>query len=308
MRRSIVVIGNFDGVHRGHQALLRRAGEIARQRSDSHGPLPVVAVTFWPHPMSVVAPDRQPKLLTDLPSRIELLRRYGAHEVRVVPFNREVAAWRPAVFVDTILGPLAPAVVVVGQNFRFGRGAGGDVDTLRQMGVGRFEVESLSLVRMDDDRTSSTRIRAQLADGDVTAAARELGRWFRLEGVVVVGDQRGRQLGFPTANLPVASEMATPGDGVYAGWLTQLDEPGAVALPAAISVGTNPTFDGVERRVESYVLDRTDLELYGARIAVDFASRLRGQLRFDSVEELVDQMRLDVRRTRESLASARIPA
>ena len=294
----MVAIGNFDGVHTGHQQLLRTAVEHAQELGTEREPLQVIVVTFWPHPMSVVAPGHQPLLLTSLSDRIDLLRRYGADEVRVVQFTRDVAAWSPQKFVDTILGPLNPAVVVVGENFTFGNRAAGTPQMMREFGKGRFDVDIIHLVSIDSERTCSSFVRSALATGDVAAAARHLGRLFRLSGVVVVGDQRGRELGFPTANLPVAADLATPADGVYAGWLRRLDQPSAIRMPAAISVGTNPTFDGVERRVESYVLDRTDLELYGINIAVEFVEHLRGQVRFGSIDELIEQMNKDVAATR----------
>ncbi|RLP11066.1 bifunctional riboflavin kinase/FAD synthetase [Propionibacterium australiense] len=303
MAGSVVVIGTFDGVHRGHQALL----EHARERAAALGgaaPLPVIAVTLWPHPMTVFASDRVPRLLTTLEDRIELLKRYGAAQVRVVQFNGEVAAWSPARFVGRIIDPLDPRLVIVGANFTFGKGAAGDPRTLAELGAGRFETTALDLVGVGGVDISSSRIRKALAAGDISGAAERLGRWFSLTGVVVVGDQRGRLLGFPTANLPVPAELATPGDGVYAGWVRRADEPDAEVMPAAISVGTNPTFDGVERRVESYVLDHTDLELYGARIRVEFVKQLRGQMRFSGVDELVVQMRHDVAQTRQLLADS----
>lgn len=304
MRRTVVVIGNFDGVHTGHQELLARA----RQRGIDLGPagerLPLVVVTFWPHPASVVGPaERAPLLLSSLSDRIDLLRKYGADGVRVIQFTKEVASWSPEHFIDTILGPLHPVLVVVGENFRFGNKAAGTVDTLRAVGAGAggFEVEAMTLVEVDELQTCSSLIRQSLGDGDVTQAARQLGRPFRVRGLVVVGDQRGRELGFPTANLPVGDEMAVPADGVYAGWLSRVDDPDAPALPAAISVGTNPTFNGLERRVESYVLDLTDLELYGIEIVVDFVAQLRDQIKFASVDELVAQMATDVANTRRVL-------
>ena len=298
MRRSVVAIGNFDGVHTGHQRLLQTAVEHAQELGPDNKPLPGIVVTFWPHPMRVLRPDRAPLLLSTLSARIDLLRRYGADEIRVVQFTKDVASWSPEKFVNTILGPLNPAVVVVGENFTFGSRAAGTPETMRKIAAGRFEVDIIRLVSIDAERTCSSFIRSALADGDVAAAARHLGRFFRVSGVVVVGDQRGRQLGFPTANLPVADGLAIPADGVYAGWLRRADQPSAVRMPAAISVGTNPTFNGLERRVESYVLDHTDLELYGIEITVEFVERLRGQVRFGSVDELIEQMNSDVAATR----------
>lgn len=291
MNQTVVAIGNFDGVHRGHRKVLDEAV--------GDGSLPLVVITFWPHPVSVLRPDRAPALLGDLPSRIDLLRNAGAHEVRVVNFTPAVAALSPEEFVDTYLAPLNPVRVVVGENFRFGHGARGDVATLTRLGKERgFEVAPLSLAAIGEAVTCSSLIRESLDSGEVAEAAEHLGRPFRFRGVVVMGDQRGRELGFPTANLSVGPAMAVPADGVYAGWLTGDD---GVALPAAISVGSNPTFNGVDRRVESYVIDRTDLELYGMEVEVDFVARLRGQVRFEGVDALVEQMAADVALARDIL-------
>ena len=213
--------------------------------------------------------------------------------MRVVEFTERVAQWTPEHFVEQVLVPLHPRVVVVGENFAFGHRAAGNVATLRDLSRGRYEVVVLPLMA-DDSALSSSRVRAALAAGDVAAAAAILGRPYRFSGIVVMGDQRGRTLGFPTANLTVPRGHACPADGVYAGWVTRLDEPDAERWPAAISVGSNPTFDGAERRVESYVLDRTDLELYGVPIGVDFVARLRGQVKFPDFRALVDQMDADV--------------
>ncbi len=291
---TVVAIGNFDGVHSGHRRVLAEA------RAARPG-LPVVAVTFWPHPMVVLRPDAAPELLCDLPERIELLRAAGADEVRVVEFTRRIAEWSPQEFVERVLRPLHPSAIVVGENFRFGHKAAGTVDTLRELGAGVFEVKALPLVS-DASAYSSSRIRRALDDGDVEGAAEILGRPFRYTGIVVMGDQRGRTLGYPTANLTVPETHACPADGVYAGWLICLDKPGAEPMPAAISVGTNPTFDGVERRVETYVLDRTDLELYGCRIGVDFVTRLRGQVKFSALDDLIVQMEADVVDARQVLS------
>ncbi|NLE97213.1 MAG: bifunctional riboflavin kinase/FAD synthetase [Propionibacterium sp.] len=287
---SVVAIGNFDGVHRGHQAVLQqaRAGGLER----------LIVVTFWPHPVSVLRPDKAPKLLTDLQTRLELLRQAGADEVRVIHFNQAVSNMSPEEFVDTFLLPLEPNRVVVGTNFRFGHRAAGDVTVLRRLGEGQFEVEALELSAIGDETTCSTTIRESLRIGDVATAARHLGRPFQFRGLVVMGDQRGREMGFPTANLIVSNGSAVPADGVYAGWLTRVDIPGGAPMPAAISVGSNPTFDGTERRVESHVIGRDDLSLYGAEVTVDFVEHLRGQVRFEGVPALIEQMRDDVERAR----------
>ncbi len=287
---SVVVIGNFDGVHLGHQRVLAEA--IALNNS------PLVVITFWPHPMSVLRPDKAPKLLGDLRARIELLKAVGAHEVRVVNFTEAVAQLTPGEFVERFVMPLDPVRVVVGENFRFGRRAAGDVAELARLGEGRFDVVPLVLESVNEIVTCSTLIRSALTEGDVVKAAQHLGRPFCVRGVVQMGDQRGRELGYPTANLPVPADMAVPADGVYAGWLTATD---GVRLPAAISVGSNPTFDGVDRRVESYVLDRTDLELYGDEIRVEFIDRLRGQVKFDGIDDLITQMHRDVEHCRVAL-------
>lgn len=300
MSQSVVVIGNFDGVHLGHRAVLEHA------RGLEPG-LPVIAMTFWPHPLSVVRPGHEPKLLCDLDERVELLRAAGADRVEVVAFTKAFSQQTPEDFVSSVLLPLSPARVVVGQNFRFGHHAAGNVDILRELARGRFEVTAIDMVTSPlhttdgAERTSSTRIRAALADGDLEAAEAMLGRPFSFAGTVVYGDQRGRELGFPTANLVVSDLRAAPADGVYAGWLSRIDRPYEPTLPAAISVGRNPTFDGHQLRVESYVLDRTDLELYGVRIRVEFVSRVRGQVKFNGIEALIAQMNDDVARIREVL-------
>ncbi|MFD7156967.1 bifunctional riboflavin kinase/FAD synthetase [Kribbella sp. NPDC059898] len=294
---TVVTIGNFDGVHRGHQEVLAHA----RARAAELGGLPVVAMTFDPHPMRVLRPDHAPLMLSDPEQRAELLGAAGADAVLILPFTKEVSNWSPEEFIErTLVNALHAKAIVVGENFRFGHKAAGHVDTLVQAGTQYgFQVEGLGLAG-DRQPWSSTYVRQQLADGDVEAAAQALGRPLRVTGVVVEGDKRGRELGYPTANIPADPGAAVPQDGVYAGWLTVLTPaPGAPAypdpLPAAISVGTNPTFDGLDRRVESYVLDRDDLELYGAKVAIDFVARLRGtQIRFGSIDELLVQMKADV--------------
>lgn len=294
--RTVVVVGNFDGVHLGHQHVIGQA----RERADAEG-LRVVAVTFDPHPMAVLRPDHAPQTLSDLDSRCRLLAAAGADDVYVIRFSREIAAWTPEEFIDRILvEALHARHVVVGANFRFGNRAAGDVGTLTEAGRSRdFEVEGVALDG-GPQVWSSTYVRTCLAAGDVEGAAEALGRPYAVAGEVVAGDRRGRALGFPTANVPVG-ELAVPADGVYAGRLRVLDEDGD-PMPAAISVGTNPTFDGVrDRRVEAYVLDRDDLELYGKQVEVSFVARIRGMVRFDDVDALVATIREDIERTRELL-------
>ncbi len=299
MGRSVVIIGNFDGVHRGHQSLLSRARSIADAEGDDR-PLSVIAVTFWPHPVSVVAPDKMPPLLSDLDARIAALKYYGADEVHVVSFDQDMASWSPERFIESVLLPLEPEVVIVGQNFTFGHRASGNAGTLARYGEGRFRVEAAVLTTVEKMPTSSTAIREAIFSGEVEKAARLLGRLYAVSGVVVQGDQRGRLLGFPTANLIADEKIAIPADGVYAGYLS-CGQGDMAHMPAAISVGTNPTFDGIQRRIETYVLDRNDLELYGVEIQVDFVQRLRGQVRFANLDALVQQMNEDVMRIRSLL-------
>ena len=290
---TVVVVGNFDGVHLGHRHVVNRARERAAARS-----LTVVAVTFDPHPMAVLRPEHAPTALTSLEVRAELLADAGADAVLALPFDRDVARWSPEEFVRRVLvDGLHAATVVVGANFRFGHRAAGDVATLRETGERYgFTAEGIALDG-GPQVWSSTYVRMSLAAGAVAAAAEALGRPYAVRGVVVRGDQRGRELGFPTANVPTGALTAVPPDGVYAGTLRRLDT--GETYPAAISVGTNPTFDGVrERRVESYVLDRTDLDLYGVEVEVGFVDRLRGMVAFESIDELVEQMRADVDRAR----------
>ncbi len=293
---TVVVIGNFDGVHRGHRSVIGRARALADERG-----VPLVAVTFDPHPMAVLRPEHAPSMLTSLHERALLLAGCGVDHVYALPFSREIAAWSPDDFVDRILvDGLHAAAVVVGANFRYGSRASGDVATLRASGDRRgFDVEGMPLDG-GPQVWSSTYVRTCLTTGDVAGAAEALGRLYAVRGVVVEGDRRGRELGYPTANVPLAPGRAAPADGVYAGWLTRSDT--GERYPAAISVGTNPTFAGErDRRVEAYALDRDDLELYGVEVEIAFVDRLRGMVRFDGIEPLLATMADDVRRTRELL-------
>ncbi len=293
---TTVVIGNFDGLHRGHRVVVDRA----RARADELG-LPLVAVMFDPHPMSVLRPEHAPQQLTSIAMRVDLLSQAGVDGVLVLPFDRDMAAWSPGEFIERVLvRALRVRAVVVGANFRFGVRASGDVAALREAGAERgFDAVGVELDG-GPQVWSSTYVRTCLASGDVAGAAEALGRPYTVRGVVVEGDKRGREMGFPTANVPTSTGEAAPVDGVYAGWLTRRDT--GERFPAAISVGTNPTFDGERaRRVESYVLDRDDLELYGVEVDVAFVERLRGMVRFEGVAALVETMHDDVRRAREIL-------
>ncbi|MDR0435721.1 MAG: bifunctional riboflavin kinase/FAD synthetase [Propionibacteriaceae bacterium] len=293
---TVVVIGNFDGAHVGHKALLRTAGERAAGRK-------VIALTFWPHPLMVLAPERAPELLLSLSERIAALKTAGADEVLVRAFTREFAALPPQRFITEVLLPLDPDMVVVGENFTFGDRARGDVATLRD--AGRFEVVVVPLAGVEGRVSSSTLIRAALASGDVASAASHLGRPFSVTGEVVRGEQRGRALGYPTANLalPTDGTALVPADGVYAGWLSTSEKP-ELRLPAAISVGSNPTFEHVSRRVEAHVIGHSDLELYGKAVTVEFVTRLRAMVRFAATAELATQLGQDVAAARAALAAA----
>ena len=285
-----LALGTFDGVHLGHRAVLA----AARDAVGDDGV--VTAVTFWPHPMTVFAPDSAPPLLQGLDAREDALLEASADEVLVIAFTPALAALTPEEFVERILAPMAPAAVAVGPGFTFGVRASGNPARLAELAAGRFDVVTAPLVSIDGRTVSSTAIRAALTQGDVALANHLLGRDFAVRGVVVHGDKRGRTLGFPTANLAPDSTIATPADGVYAGWLRRLDDPLADAMPAAVSVGDNPTFRST-RRVEAHVLD-VDIELYDVPVEIGFTRRLRGMVKFNGVDELIAQMHQDVAQTR----------
>ena len=294
--RSVVTIGVFDGVHRGHQRIVGSSTEQARERG-----LSSVVITFDPHPDEVVRPGSHPLLLCTPRRRVELLAGLGVDAVMVLPFTLELSRMNPDEFVQSVLvDRLHAAHVIVGANFRFGHKAKGDVALLRQLGEKYdFTAEGVPLVT-NGEAITSTFTRERLFAGDVEEAARALGRPHRVEGVVVRGHRRGRALCFPTANLETPPHTAVPRDGVYAGRLVcDSDQYPGANWPAAISIGTNPTFDGQERTVEAHALDRGDLDLYGEHVAVDFVARIRDTLRFDSVEALVEEMHRDVARARE---------
>jgi riboflavin kinase/FMN adenylyltransferase len=286
----------FDGVHRGHQALLGRVAAEAAARG-----LPAAAVIFDRHPLAVLRPGSEPPLLTTLDAKVELLGQAGMEAVLVLAFTRELSQVGAEAFAAEVLfDALAARAVVVGENFRFGHKAAGDPALLAELGRARgVEVVAVPLHADGDQVVSSTRVRAELAAGDVAAAAASLGRPHAVEGEVVVGDRRGRPLlGIPTANLAVPDGIAIPADGIYAGQLT--DAADLVARPAAISVGTNPQF-GTDRRVEAHVLD-FDADLYGHRVAVAFTHHLRGQATFATTGELIAQMRTDIDQARRLLS------
>ncbi|VEG26881.1 Riboflavin biosynthesis protein ribF [Actinomyces howellii] len=300
---SVVTIGIFDGVHRGHQAILTRVVERARAMSRPDGTRPLaVAVTFDPHPVLVHRPEAHLPMVASLADRLTSLATTGLDAVLVIHYTLAFADQSPERFVRTWLeGLLGARAVVVGEDVRFGRGNSGDARCLSEIcAADGVEVEIVADVRAPGGRRwSSTWVRELLEGGDMRGAADVLGHAHRLRGTVVHGMRRGRELGFPTANLEAASAGVVPPDGVYAGWLVR--SPGAGGddaeerLPAAISIGTNPTFDDVPTRtVEAHVLGRDDLDLYGEVVAIELVDYLRPMLAFDGLEPLLTQMRQDV--------------
>jgi riboflavin kinase/FMN adenylyltransferase len=299
--RTVVTIGMYDGVHRGHQALIGAAVERARALRR-----PCLLLTFDPHPAEVIRPGSHPAILTSLDRKAELVAELGVDAMCVLPFTQEFMRLSPETFTHTVLVEhLHAAQVVVGENFTYGHKAAGTVQTLaaegRRFG---FTVEGLPLRNVEGEgeevTISSTYIRACVAAGDMESATQALGRPHRVDGVVVVGDRRGRALGYPTANVESPPFTAIPADGVYAGHLVLRDPRSGVSkerYPAAISVGTNPTFEGSRRTVEAFVLD-FDGDLYGEHVGVEFVSRLRAMAAFPDVDSLVAAMDDDVVRTR----------
>ncbi|MCO7195238.1 bifunctional riboflavin kinase/FAD synthetase [Pseudonocardia sp. McavD-2-B] len=294
--RCVVTVGVFDGVHRGHRQLIARAVERAHERG-----LPAVVVTFDPHPAELIRPGTHPARLSTLDRRAELVAEAGADVFCVIPFTEALSRMAPAGFAHEVLvDRLHAAVVVVGSNFTFGHRAEGDVGTLAELGRRfGFACEALDLVSDHDVTFSSTYIRSCIDAGAVRDAAHALGRWHRVDGVIVHGHKRGRDLGYPTANVASPPHTAIPADGVYAGWFRISDR----RLMGAVSVGTNPTFSGRVRTVEVYVLD-VDENFYGHEVGVEFVERLRGQEHYDGIEALVAQMGRDVATCREILTAA----
>ncbi|MEU0279662.1 bifunctional riboflavin kinase/FAD synthetase [Streptomyces sp. NPDC088147] len=299
--RGVVTIGSYDGVHRGHQLIIGRAVERARELG-----VQSVVVTFDPHPSEVVRPGSHPPLLAPHHRRAELMADLGVDALLILPFTLEFSKLSPADFIVKVLvDKLHARAVIEGPNFRFGHKAAGNVAVLADLGVTYdYEVEVVDLYVTGEagggEPFSSTLTRRLVAEGDVAGAAEILGRPHRVEGVVVRGAQRGRELGFPTANVETLPHTAIPADGVYAGWLTADGE----RMPAAISVGTNPQFEGTERTVEAYAIDRVGLDLYGLHVTVDFLSYVRGQRKFESIEALLDAMGEDVKRSRALIEAA----
>jgi len=307
---SAVTLGNFDGVHRGHQAVLERMVADARERG-----LAAVAITFEPHPKAVHDPAHQPELVTGLADRLERLAATGLDGVLVINYTLEFAQATAQEFVrEYLVAGLQAALVVVGHDTRFGRGNAGDVETMRALGMTLgFEVDVVDdacAISESGRRWSSTWVRELLDKGDLQGAADVLGRPHRVRGVVVHGDKLGREIGFPTANLTVTAGMI-PRHGVYAAWLTVLDGAGnadAAALvgerlPAAVSLGFNYTVGGTDLRVEAFVIDHDGLDLYGAEVALDLVEWRRPMLDFGSLDALTDALAADVEWCRDVLGT-----
>ena len=295
-RGTVVTIGAYDGVHLGHRAVIAEMRRLAAERGCE-----TAVVTFDRHPATVVRPDSAPKLLTDLDQKLELLDSTGADYTLVVHFDRERSQESAEDFVHEVLaGCLNARGVVVGHDFHFGRGRAGNVSLLAAMGgdLG-FDVLGLRLTEGDGEPISSTRIRGLLVDGDVRGAAALLGRPHQVRGMVRTGDKRGRELGFPTANVHVAGDILLPSDGIYAGWYLR---PDGTRHATAISLGRRPTFydDQGESLLEAYLLD-FEGDLYGEEARVEFVTHLRDELRFDSVDALIEQMQVDVADARAAL-------
>lgn len=280
--KKVIAIGIFDGVHAGHQQIIA----TAKHQGD------VTVMTFDPHPASVIAPERTPTQLVTIKDRIELLKKAGASAVEVVNFNSDFSKLSPDQFIEDILvGRFAAEHVVIGENFNFGHKAQGTPKYLSE--VGPKYGFGLSIVKLQEDRgstISSSRIRNLIIDGQIDRANELLTRNFYLKGPVIHGEKRGREIGYPTANIGLTLLATIPADGVYAGWLSV----GGVRWPAAISIGTNPTFPGVRgRQVEAYALDQVGLELYDQEAIIEFGFRLRDTLKFDGLAPLLEQMKKD---------------
>ena len=289
---SAVTIGKFDGVHLGHVEILRQLSEVSSQR----GLAPTV-VTFDRHPASLLAPDQRPADIVSTTERLDLIEAQGVEASLVLAFDSALAGLTPRQFVtDILLGALHARVVLVGHDFRFGDHASGDVDTLQELAAELgFDVVLIDDVApVDGVRVSSSLIRELMASGDIAAVSKLLGRLPRVSGEVVHGHKRGRELGFPTANLSQDATGLVPGDGVYAGWFLDAGH----RYAAAISVGTNPTFEGINKRtVEAFLLDQ-NLDLYGHHVTIEFAAHIRGMVAFTGIDPLIEQMHDDVRLTR----------
>ena len=292
---TAVTIGVFDGVHLGHR-------QVIADLVSGSGELDPAVLTFDPHPLAILAPERAPKMLTDIDQRLEQFRGLGVRVAGILHFP-DIRNFAADEFCERVLaGALTARRVVVGADFRFGRDRGGDADYLVRVGPGLgFAVEVLDMVGTGDAVVSSTRIRQALGSGRVEEAARLLARPYELKGIVVEGDRRGNQLGFPTANLAIASDLQIPADGVYAAWAVV----GGATHQSVVNIGVRPTFAGRERRVEAHLLNWTG-DLYGQRMILRFLARIRDEMKFDGVEALVAQISADIDAASQIFAGAKV--
>lgn len=295
---SWITIGSFDGVHHGHQALVR---ELVRQAHNAGAP--AVAITFYPHPAVVLRDLQGPYYLTTPQERAVLLGDLGVDFIITLPFDRALAGLTALEFMQRLAEHIKPVALFVGPDFTLGRNREGNLERLREIGKElNYSVHIVEPARNGGQIVSSSQVRRALLEGDVAGAAALLGRWYAVTGAVVPGDHRGRSIGIPTANLEVPPQRILPASGVYATWVRRDDQ----RLPSATNVGVRPTFENQPGlpRVETHLLD-FDQDLYGAQLQVEFVERIRPEQRFSSVEALLEQIRLDIARSREVLAHAR---
>lgn len=295
----MVTIGNFDGVHRGHQYLLGQVTSIARDRG-----VPSLAVTFEPHPIAVLRPDKAPPRISTPESKVVELRKHGIDEIAVIPFDREFASLSPETFLSVLTEWASPVAILVGEDFRFGRMRSGDFQTIVDYGK-QHGFSTHGVVPLTDEAgvVSSTRIRTALLSGDVDTAADLLGRRYTLSGLVEHGMARGRDLGYPTANLNIPGGLCIPGDGIYAGF-AHLDDRHNGPRQAMIYIGTSPTFGDGNRRVEVNILDYRG-DLYSSTLGIEFVAFVRGDRAFEDPEQLAEQMGKDEEASRSILAGVR---
>lgn len=301
---SYLTIGNFDGLHRGHQALLRQLQALAAAASVPAAPVRTGIVTFSPHPLAVLRPDLPPALLTTPQERLDLAAALGIDLGVIQTFTLAFAKLTPADFLLLLKKHLNMAALVVGPDFALGRNRSGDIETLKalgkDLGYDLYVVEPV--VWQDETQVRSSVIRQALGEGDVRKAAKLLGRFYAASGTVVTGDGRGRQLGIPTANIQTPADKLLPADGVYATWAQVTTAAGATAHPSVSNLGVRPTVSGKERRLETHLLDfptgNTSGDLYGQVLKLEFVARLRGEMRFANLDALVAQIQADIAQAR----------
>ena len=300
LKRSVVTVGSFDGLHLGHRAVVDRVKEIANVRSRTS-----VVVTFDPHPRCVISPETAPKLLTTLEEKVSPLERMGVCCLAVVPFTDHIRQLDPKTFVDRfLLEYLDAETIVLGYDHGFGKDRSGDLGTVRRLSGKRgFEVVSVPPTLVQGEPVSSTRVRKHVELGEMEEAAQLLGEAYPVAGRVVPGDGRGKRIGFPTANLAVEDGKMLPPNGVYSG---RVSEKGKLGKSAVINLGTRPTFEGETKRFEAHLLDYNG-DLYGKRLSISLVSKLRDERKFEGVEELTMQISEDIVEARRRLDGAGVP-